>query len=374
MQRKSLIRYKDDKTMRTSTLLLIAALLVAGLSCSGDRTSVAPEPAGTGLPGERSHVSAGVLPYVGSEFPSDAALSSYDWPEYLPSLYDTSYDIYALTLVWGYTYNGAAYNPDTTDWTGTLHTNFEGYVEVFSAISFEPGIDSVIPVDAPVWAPWISKTTGDDFDGLTFIVFFKRGLEYFDAPRVTIETVPFATEILVAELASLTAFTRIDEYNGVIVHSHRLPLANICPRGTIVGRWVQDPNNRGNGTISAVWGSREGVPLGHVIGSFATANDGSRTLSGWVTGIYTDQIIAWLEGSWWYDDYRECALCGESHGAFDGTFEWADGSGMGGRIAGSFGDFTLPPSETDLPLIGIWKADCTMHNNVALTEKQYNVK
>lgn len=342
--------------MRNLKYALLTIFVLSVLSCNGERSPAGP----TASPDTGSSVNSSVQPFLDPAYPSLESLYIYDWPEYLPSVHDTSYDIYALTVIWGYTFNTGTPNPDTTDWSGTLHINFEGFAEVLAPIGFEPGVDSIIPVNAPVWFPWISTTTGDDFDGYTCVVFFKRGNAYFDAPRVTIEMAPFSTEIYVEELASLTEFHQVDAHNGVIIHSHELPLDTFCPRGTIVGRWLQNSNDRGNGTFEAVWGSRDGTPLGYLLGTFSTTAANGRTFSGWVTGWFTDHIIAWVDGTWWFDDYRMCPLCGESHGVFEGTFEFADGSGEGGTLKGTFGDFNLPPEQTDLPMTGVWRVDCPM--------------
>ncbi|MCB2230831.1 hypothetical protein KQH82_08970 [bacterium] len=346
--------------MRKWLLLIIVMVAALGLSCSSRQSPSNSDSAIEPAPGHGVAALPSLQPFLSPEYPSYDAIDMYDWPDYLPSVHDTSYDIYAVTLVWGHTFNTAEPNPDTTDWTGTLRINFEGFAEAFEAISFEPGVDSIIPVDAPVWVPWISETHGDDFDGVTVIVFYKRGIYYFAAPTLSIETGPFSTNLYVEELASLTRFYQVNEHNGVIIHSHRLPLDNFCQRGTIVGKWVQESNDRQQGSITAVWTSRNGTPQGHVFGSFSATAAGERTFTGWVTGIHTDNIIAYLAGDWWFDDSRMCPLCGSSHGLFSGTFAWADGSGNGGTLRGEFGSFELPPDETELPMSGEWKVDCTL--------------
>ncbi|MBD3402281.1 hypothetical protein GF420_05255 [candidate division GN15 bacterium] len=343
------------------SLAIPALLLIVG--CNTEPTSAPQSTTGTMTEQSIAPDVATILEERSdATWPGSELHSFNDWPDYLPSPFDTSYDIYAVTMIWGTLYNSATPTTEPVVWDGRLNSNFEGFVDVARGIQFEPGQDSIVPHDAPIFVQWVSSTL-NDFDGVSCFVFFKRGIQYFAPPKVSFETAPFSVDIPVEELHDFTEFYRVDEHSGVIIHSHEIP-HNACPGGLLGGRWVQETNDRTSGYFYGHWMDANGEPVGYLNGTFwkePNANVGE--LEGSVSGLFTDEVIATLEGTWYFDDYRLCPLCGSSHGVFEATFA-TENSNLAGTIEGTFGDYSLPPDETDLPFSGSWQYDCSINQFV----------
>ena len=341
--------------MRILTCIILSCLLLLFPGCSEKATSPDLQPAGAPspqpIPGELQKILESYLPAgpdIGS-FQSGADGGN-------PSDAACEYDIYAVTILWGalLVTTPAAINP--TDWSGSLYINAVGTIDVRQAIDFEPGEDSLVPVETPAKVGWISQTAAD-FDGISVLLYVKRGIYYFAAPTLTFETPPLTVSIGIYQLDQFAAYYPVDNGNGVAILARRI-WPNDCPGGTIKGRWVKSENSGREGQFDGIWFDQMGEPMAVMIGTYWTTDDGVGHISGWLTGVITDQIIAWLDGTWWYDDYRLCPTCGEGHGQFRGIYKDADGNGGGGAFRGEFGDFSLPFDQKELPLLGMWHRFC----------------
>lgn len=277
----------------------------------------------------------------------------------LPAELIDSCDVYAVTFLWGDLFNTAALDRDTIDWSGTLTIyNGEGVVHVQCEIDFEPGQDSVLIHNNPTFAIWISKTSMD-FDGLSFLVFFKwKDLSAEYAPPVLrFRTEQITLQFSVYQLVKLDAYYHIDNIGGVAVHARRV-WQNACPGGLINGHWIKDGSFSSSSTFDGWWLDHLGNRIGYLNGTFWRNENSIGEFSGQVSGIYTDQVIAELSGKWYYDDPRLCPMCGEGHGVFFGKFVYTN-DGRSGRVEGEFGDYSLPPDDIEMPMTGIWYFLCT---------------
>jgi hypothetical protein len=272
-----------------------------------------------------------------------------------PNLWDTSYDIYAVTYLWGHFLNVSSANETATDWGGSLSVNGAAIVCPIFAISFEAGQDSVLPKTLPYKTEWASITSRD-FDGIAFLIFLKRGVESFAAPWLTFDTPPFKLDLPFEKLVRLIAYYKVDDNNGVAIFARQIkPL--ICKEGLLKGEWTKVANNPDSGYFSGVWMDDSGNPTGVYAGRYWTTNDGCRLMEGWVSGYMTTQIIARMKGIWWYDDPRDCILCGEGYGRFKGRVAFVN-SHESGIFEGEFGDGSLPPDDKVMPMTGKWRLIC----------------
>ena len=348
--------------MRYLTLLTAVIFMVFLAGCS--RNSTAPDQSGSNtINNQKLPESAQKI--LDQYLPEDLESENGEQPDYLDSLpveLIENCDIYSVTFLWGDVFNAATPSNDTTDWSGTLSMNADGVVHVLYEIDFEPGEDSVLIHNNPTFAIWISKTA-NDLDGLSFLIFLPRDIEYFAPPELTFETDPITLSFYFYELVELTAFYPVDESNGLIVYS-RLIWENACPGGIIDGTWVKDGWLSDSGSFNGFWIDHLGDTVGCMSGIFWGANDGfTGKFSGSVSGLYTDQVIAEFEGHWYYDDPRMCPICGEGHGVFHGQFRYLE-DGRTGFMAGEFGDYSLPPDDIEMPMTGIWRFHCPW-NDVA---------
>lgn len=344
--------------MRRLALFVIIGMALAISSCSDDRSLVTPagsKPAVGTIPAAVQDL---INRYaVGDETtlpnePSAVSSSDYSTPA------DTFWDVYSVTFIWGSLCNSSS-SPGTSpvDWSGTLGINGEAVVNVTKTISFEAGQDSIIPSGSPASAAWVSQTTGD-FDGATFIVSIKRGNVYFAPLMLSFDTPPFQLQLPTSKLSYFTAYYQVSNTSGVVVHSHRIFPGN-CPSGLMYGEWVRANVGGESGEFHGIWTDESGVPTAVFSCTFWTNNDGTRAFSGNVSGITLPVIIAYLEGTWYYDDPRVCPICGASRGKYMGKFTDAN-DGKVGHIMGEFGDVSLDPSINTLPLRGIWFYSCPM--------------
>jgi hypothetical protein len=283
--------------------------------------------------------------------PALAAVNS----SFSPAATDTGYDVYAVTFLWGSLLNVPQPPSVTTDWSGRMWANAVAIVDVRYTIDFERGEDSLVPVDVPSAAAWVSYTTGD-LDGISTLVFLKRGIEYFAQPMLTFETAPFTISFPFERLENLTAYFPVDNMNGVAVMARKIHY-NPCPAGLIRGEWIKGDIAGRRGTFGGIWVDRCGNPVGVMSGRFWTNEDGLGEFSGTLSGIQLTVVIAELNGIWRYDDPRMCPICGAGHGFFRGTFRYLT-ENTSGEMMGEFGDLSLPPDQLRMPLIGVWRRHC----------------
>jgi len=277
---------------------------------------------------------------------------SFDWP---PDYNDTSYDVYAVTYLWGTFVPSTDQAADPTDWTGMLSMNAEGNIGVLSTIDFEPGQDAIIPTDAPTTVAWKSITL-QDLDGISILVFFKRGNEYFVAPELTFKTSPVTFGIPIGQLDDYLDFFMVDQNNGVAVHAHKVK-RHICPGGEFTGEWVRVRNGLDSGYFKARMTNQNGRHVGDMLGEFwQDEGDYHYDLQGVVIYPDSDIVIAKLLGRWFYDDPRLCPMCGAAHGQFEGKIIYGDG--VTGKFIGEFGDYALPPEQLNMPMHGRWHLSC----------------
>ena len=268
---------------------------------------------------------------------------------------DTSYDVYAVTILWGTLLNAGTPPIPPTDWTGRLWVNGVARVDVRYTIAFEPGQDSLAPPDMPSAAAWVSQTTAD-FDGICALVFLKRGITYITPPMLTFETNPFTVSLPFEKLEKLAAFYRVDNINGVAIMARKVSY-NACPGGLIKGEWVKEDVAGSKGTFNGIWVDRWGNPVGVMAGRFWTNEDGYGEFAGYLSGVMLTVIIAEFKGTWQYDDHRMCPICGSGHGRFLGSFRYMN-ENVSGEMRGEFGDFSLPVDQLKMPLIGVWRRNC----------------
>jgi hypothetical protein len=266
----------------------------------------------------------------------------------------TDYHVYAVTIIWGDFFTGAPPSL-TTDWTGTLSVNADAIVNVTNEIDFEPGEDSVFEHNAVHFAAWQSFTSGD-FDGLSFLVYVNFNVEYFAPPLLTFETSPFTESWNFDQLGDFSAFYVVNNLHAVAIHSERV-WPHRCPSGFIRGEWVKSEIFADSGHFHGTWLRHDGNPIGYLSGNFWTNNDGTREFAGAISGYYTDEVLGSVYGTWMYDDYRLCPLCGAGHGLFRGVYHMQQND-ISGYLAGEFGDYSLPYDQLNLPMHGFWKQRC----------------
>jgi len=335
-------------------VLLLAAFVVGLVGC-GDSPTVPNSEAGV------QQMSSTVPPEVrelleqhadfGTETPAETLGSKSTFPE--PCSND--YDVYAVTFLWGRLANVPVQSDVITDWSGKLSANAEVLIDVRFTIDFEPGQDSLIPVSSPTFAAWVSHT-GFDLDGISFLVYLKRGNAYFAPPVLVFETAPITLRLPFHLLEHYMAYYPVDNGQGVAVLARRV-WHGTCPSGALRGEWIRENNTSDHGTFNGLWLDNDGNITGIYSGRFWTNNDGTREFSGWVSGYVTDQVIAELKGRWRYDDPRLCPVCGDDHGWFWGKVRFLDNSGVG-VLKGEFGDFTGAVDQIALPMVGVWKMIC----------------
>ncbi len=273
----------------------------------------------------------------------------------VPDLTDDSYDIYAVTIVWGWPFPEFEPEIEPTVWDGTLSMNAVGVVDINRTIDFETGQDSVLHHSVPSAVSWGSTTDGD-FDGICAYVFYKQGIEYFVAPELTFTTGPFTVSWDFGQLEDFTALYQVDDFNLVAVRAKRI-WTYPCPRGFLEGTWIKDTTLADSGRFEGVWIEENNDTLGYYTGQFGRREDGTGVFSGSVSGYVTDQVIAEFSGEWMFDDPRMCPMCGEGHGLFWGKYEYLDREGSG-TMRGVFGDYSLPPDDIEMPMKGYWRDDC----------------
>ncbi len=272
---------------------------------------------------------------------------------------NAQYDAYIVTFIWGSLLNVS--NQSTilpiTDWSGSLTAHAGGRITTTKTIAFESGQDYLLPVSTPGVVAWVSWT-GAEFDGISSIVLLNRNSPAANATAITFATAPFTLRLTAPQMAYFAAYYQISNTSGIAVFSQKIPISSVCPSGIMAGHWIKSDVGGTSGSFSGLWMEQNGDTSGVFSGAFWTDSDGSRHFSGNVSGVFTDQIIAYLDGTWYYDDPRLCPMCGAGFGKFKGFFRYPDHNANDGVIKGEFGSLTLPPDQLDMPLSGVWAKFC----------------
>lgn len=270
-------------------------------------------------------------------------------------LADTSFDVYAVTLIWG---SLSLATPDlpvniTLDWSGGAGVNGVGKMGVIQTFSFEPGQDSLVETDVPVSIAWHSITS-NDIDALTCYVAMKRGIVYIAPPMFGVRTVPVSFQVPVEMLTRFQAFYPAGTMAGMVIHARQLR-HNICPAGTIEGEWVRSDSSDMQGRFSGKWLTTDARHIGYVRGRFWTGDAGS-FFDGDLTNL-ADSVIGHVIGRWTYMDPAMCPMCGTRFGIFAGEIIDLDRNPIGG-LKGEFGRMDLTSSPRALPMRGHWRLSC----------------
>ncbi len=345
--------------MKKHILSIALTLSVVLVSCSNNTT---PPTADNNTGQQSSSLPAEVRQLLNQyALPDDGSMpegQSYRIDSTPPPLSDTSYDVFAVTLVWGRLPIGFSQPPQPVNWSGNVSVNGVSVLQLLTTISFEHAQDSIVPASMESSIAWVS-ITDHDFDGITFLIYLKRGIVYFTAPVLRFETGPMNLEWDFGQLASLYGYYPADSSNGVAIFSRQLH-PHICSQGLLTGEWIRNDVGGSAGTLAGMWVGTDGSPVGYFTGVFWIDSNNVRLFSGQLSGYHTPQVIARFGGTWFYDDPRDCPMCGAGHGKFAGKYYYLDGSSSG-RIGGEFG-WADDPANNHLPLHGTWKQFCPWVN------------
>lgn len=365
------------KNCKNLILLLIVGLLVLGLACSESDKIVSDDPSESD---ETVNDDPSVL--TSYEIPSDLKDlldfnelpedGSHDGdllsPEFdPPNIADTSYDVYSVTLIWGNHSNDHMSDITTMDWSGTLSVNGEAWVVPVKAIMFEPDEDRILDNPSPSEAAWESVTHGG-YDGISFLVFLKRGIIYITEPRLSFNTEPLAQSWDFGHLRKINACYKTDAGAVLGIHAHQIQRYH-CPKGLMAGRWIKNGDNPHSGRFEGLWMEANSDPAGWYNGRFWMSDDGVGRYEGSVSGYITDQVIAEFHGQWVYDDPTLCPTCGENRGKFKGRVKWLEHE-ISGEMWGGFGppDSAYTYNHEKLPMAGFWRANCDSPDTSRLTD------
>lgn len=331
---------------RLLLLLTIPALLTCGQPSTGPEENTS---ASNGdIPVE---VQAKLDQYI---IQDEDALATLAPEQFNPTDHLDDYDVYAVTYLWGSFHHVGG---SSLVWDGKTSTNAEAAMRLVSAIDFETGEEIRFDPSMPWQMGWISSTL-DDLDGVSFLLYVKRGVLYLAPPVLSFETGPITFSIPVEDLAHHQSFHPVDNASGVAVFARQVKRPP-CPHGHLGGTWVFEQNTRTEGQFRGVWQARDGQIEGHLVGRFWTENDGSRHLTGQVSGVTTDQVILELAGTWALTPHLNSSACPDCSrvGYFVGRWKYPDGSGFG-KFAGHFGEPDLTTPLPDLPFRGVWLQHC----------------
>ncbi|MCM2272377.1 MAG: hypothetical protein NDJ18_07480 [candidate division Zixibacteria bacterium] len=278
-------------------------------------------------------------------------------------LADTSFDVYAVTLIWGSLHLADLPVPTTVtiDWSGGASVNGVGKMGVVQTLSFEPGQDSLVETNDPVSIAWHSVTT-NDLDALICYVAMKRGIVYVVPPMFGVRTLPVSFEVPVETLTRFQAFYPVGNMAGMAIHARKLR-PNICPEGTIEGEWVRSDSSDMQGRFSGKWLTADARHIGYVRGRFWVDN-ASNLFEGELTNL-ADSVIGHVKGRWSYMDPAMCPLCGTRFGIFAGEIIDLDRNPIGG-LKGEFGRLDLTTSPRVLALRGHWRMNCLSRSEPGL--------
>jgi hypothetical protein len=270
-------------------------------------------------------------------------------------LTDTSFDVYAVTMIWGSLYLADPPIPNniSLDWSGGAGVNGVGKMGVVRTFSFEPGQDSLVATNDPVSIAWHSITT-NDIDALVCYVAMKRGIIYVAPPMFGVRTAPVSFQIPVEMLTRFQAFYPVGNMAGMAIHARKLR-HNICPSGTIEGEWVRSDSSDMHGRFSGKWLTTDVRHIGNVRGRFWVGDEGNY-FEGELTNL-ADSVIGQVKGRWSYMDPAMCPLCGTRFGIFAGEIIDLDRNPIGG-LKGEFGSLDLTSSPRVLRMRGLWRMSC----------------
>lgn len=346
--------------MRKLLSILTVVFLFALLSCSDNTTSPVNDQSSDQTGILVSDIPAEVEQVIEANSVTQLDFgqnSPFDWPPEFDNDFMANCEVYSVTLLWGDVLGLVSPDAVSTDWSGTLSVNGVTVVHPRATIDFEPEEDYIVEDDIPSSAEWVSHTSMD-FDGITFLVFYRTDIVYIIAPTLTFATEPITLSFDFQQLKKFAQLYTIDNGRVLVVHSRQI-WPGRCPGGFMEGTWTRDDNTDASGHFEAVWSDANGEPTGLLSGLFTTNNDGSRTISGWISGYYTDQVIAEFRGSWWYDDPSMCITCGSGHGRFRAYFRYSNETRLGGSMRGEFGAYG--PTDigvVEFPLRGVWQNFC----------------
>lgn len=266
-----------------------------------------------------------------------------------------NYDVYAVTLLWGSLTNTTPAPGPTIDWSGTAGINGVVTIDVTHLIDFENSQDSLIPTNSPSVVAWASQTS-NDFDGLNLLIYVDRDIVYITAPVFTLTTTPITKSFFVEELANLNAYYLVSNTAGLAIHARRI-YSTSCATGLLSGEWIRADISGQSGTFHATWWEDNNEPFGYLAGNFWTEPTGERIFEGWVSPGNTTMIAYHVYGTWNYDDYSMCPICGSRHGQFVGFYADTNNR-LKGYVKGQMGDYSLDPANNHLPLNGYWREFC----------------
>ncbi|SYZ73289.1 exported hypothetical protein [Candidatus Zixiibacteriota bacterium] len=306
--------------------LIFLALIAAGCG----RESTSPQSSGTKTP-PQSNLPEQARSLLQQYSLSDSALFDREYPLSAivpPSIFDTSYDVYSATFLWGriISVNNSADIP-VTNWSGSLSINAIGNITPVAALDFEKGRDSLISQTDPILINWISSTS-TDYDGISALVFVKRDIAYFAPVYLALTTTPFSIQYDFSQLQKLAAYYRVDENNGMAVYARKI-WPHRCPEGFIIGNWIKSDMSGDSGLFSGQWLDDQGNLAGIYSGVFRSIDGGKKVLDGWISGPILTVITGRIFGTWYYDDPRMCPLCGTGMGKFKGLFKYMNQEGVG---------------------------------------------
>ncbi len=341
--------------MKRLAILAFMGALLLGLACSKDGISpTISEKAGSVMQNIPPETETLINKYV----PSDEELlqgSILPTNVVPPDLSDTSWDIFAVTFLWGHLFSlGDSSGSISTDWSGSMSINGVSIIAPVKPIHFEDGQDSILERPDNSDVAWVSSTSGD-FDGVTCLIFLKRGIVYFTTPRLTFSTQPITLEFDFRQLEDLKAFYRVDSINGLAVHSRRI-WPHHCAEGNLIGKWIKTENAGDSGYFNGQWLDEKGNVSGVFAGSFWVTENGHRVFDGWISHPILDVIIGRIGGTWYYDDPRMCPLCGSGYGRFKGIFKYFNEPRFG-SIEGEIFEHSI--GSLDMTLKGQWKQHCS---------------
>ena len=347
--------------MKQISKIALLILLIAMVGCTKNEAPTTSEPSsdsGELQPVEIPESALQIMQQAQRGVP-EALDNMNAWPidSLPPSLSDTTYDIYSVTLLWGQLAPG---DPNTApmDWSGTLSINGVAVIDVLSAIDFENADgDQLIAFDNPAITGWASFTPAPDLDGITCLIFLDKTVTYITAPWLTFDTDAFDTTWQFGDLEHLTAWYAVGNTAGLGIHAQKISFS-ACERGYLEGEWTRHTNAGDSGSFSGIWQDRNGAPVHTYAGHFWKTDDGRGVWEGWISGLMTTDIKGWMEGTWAYDDMRMCPLCGQSYGYMIGKFRWDNENAWSGKVAARFGDPSITPQDSVLSMHGAWKEDC----------------
>ena len=343
-------------------LTFCTLLLITGCS---DSPTTSPEPTSPTVSNELPSAALEMVRVYGAQDDGSLTVEMADLTErdLATFLADTSFDVYAVTLVWGSLYLTDPPVPvnQTMDWSGGAGVNGVGKMGVAHTLSFELGEDSLVPTNDPVSIAWHSATM-NDIDGIVCYIAMKRGIVYITPPMFSVKTQPVSFEVPVETLARFQAFYPAGLTAGMAIHARKLHL-NICPRGVIEGEWIRSDSGDMQGRFAGKWMTADRMHIGYVRGHFRGGE--TRNL---FEGDYTDlndSLLGHMRGRWAYTDYAMCPTCGTRFGIFSGEVVDLEGNVIG-ELKGEFGRLDLPTSPRSLPLRGVWRFYCQEKSNAGL--------